>query len=98
MIADADSQPHELVALIRRHADGDGVHATAIPALTLVRRSRVTEPRHGMYKPSLCIVAQGAKGLVGAGAIPVLLPGLGRKKARSEPCLSVIWNQLCWMR
>lgn len=35
--------------------------ATTIPGLSLFRRSAPTEPMTGMYEPSLCLVAQGAK-------------------------------------
>jgi AraC-like DNA-binding protein len=56
-----DKQQNEFAKLIERHVDGDGVHATAIPSLVFIRRSNVTEPNHGVYKPALCIVAQGAK-------------------------------------
>lgn len=35
--------------------------ATAIPGLSLFRRTEPTEPMTGMYEPSLCMVAQGAK-------------------------------------
>ncbi|MFD9628158.1 AraC family transcriptional regulator [Peribacillus muralis] len=47
--------------LIERHTGKDGSHTTAIPALHFARYSNMTEPNYGVYKPSLCIVAQGAK-------------------------------------
>jgi AraC-like DNA-binding protein len=34
---------------------------TAIPGLSLFRRDRPTEPISGMYEPSICVIAQGAK-------------------------------------
>ena len=34
---------------------------TAIPGLSLFRRTEPTEPVSGMYEPSICMVAQGAK-------------------------------------
>ena len=34
---------------------------TAIPGLSLFRREQSTEPISGMYEPSICMVAQGAK-------------------------------------
>jgi AraC-like DNA-binding protein len=40
---------------------GEGFFPTPIEALTLMRTSRETLPRHMIYKPALCIVAQGAK-------------------------------------
>jgi AraC-like DNA-binding protein len=36
-------------------------HTTTIPGLSLFRRNRPTEPISGMYEPSICVVAQGAK-------------------------------------
>ncbi len=36
-------------------------HETAIPGLSLFRRAEPTEPISGMYEPSICLVAQGAK-------------------------------------
>ena len=37
------------------------LHTTAVPGLSLFRREKPTEPITGMYEPSLCLVAQGAK-------------------------------------
>jgi len=37
------------------------LHTTAIPGLSLFRRNEPTEPISGMYEPSICVVAQGAK-------------------------------------
>ncbi len=51
----------ELAGLIERNTGADGVHRTAIANLALVRSSRVTEPIHALYKPALCVVAQGRK-------------------------------------
>jgi AraC-like DNA-binding protein len=51
----------ELAALMARHAPGDGVHATAIPRVSLIRSSHPTEPLHVLHEPAVCIVAQGAK-------------------------------------
>ena len=36
-------------------------HTTAVPGLSLFRRDEPTEPITGMYEPSICLVAQGAK-------------------------------------
>lgn len=51
----------ELAGLIARHAGRDGVHATAIPRLSLIRADAPTEPLHALQKPALCIIASGAK-------------------------------------
>ncbi|MVO98246.1 AraC family transcriptional regulator [Paenibacillus lutrae] len=54
-------QQNELAKIIKRYAQNDGVHATAIPSLFFIRDSSAFVPRHGVYKPSFCIVVQGAK-------------------------------------
>lgn len=54
-------QQDELAKLIERYSGRDGIHATAIPFLYFIRESNVTGPRYKVYKPSLCIVAQGMK-------------------------------------
>ena len=51
----------DLQAAIARFAPADGLHATPIPGLTLIRFSRPSEPCHGLVQPALCIVAQGRK-------------------------------------
>jgi AraC-like DNA-binding protein len=51
----------QLAALVERHASGDGVHATAIAGLRLLRSTRHSEPIHTLYEPALCLLAQGRK-------------------------------------
>lgn len=51
----------ELKRLVQRHAPADGVTATALPRVCLLRSSGPTEPVHTMYDPSVCLVAQGRK-------------------------------------
>jgi AraC-like DNA-binding protein len=51
----------DLKSAIAQSASADGVHATAIPGLSLLRFSRPSEPTHGLIQPALCIVAQGRK-------------------------------------
>ncbi|BBK40101.1 transcriptional regulator [Allostella vacuolata] len=51
----------ELAGLIERFSGSDGVHATAIPRLFLIRSTRPTEPLHALHAPALCIIAQGRK-------------------------------------
>ena len=53
--------PGALAQAIARFAQSDGDHNTAIPALTLHRRSRPTEPLHCIYNLGLGVVAQGEK-------------------------------------
>jgi AraC-like DNA-binding protein len=50
-----------LARAIRRFAQTNGDHNTAIPALTLHRRSAPTEPLHCIYSLGLGVVAQGDK-------------------------------------
>ena len=51
----------EFAALIDRYATAEGVQATSIPRLSVIRASRPTEPLHALHQPALCIVAQGRK-------------------------------------
>lgn len=51
----------DLAGLIDRYAGADGVHATPIPRLQIIRVSAPTEPMIAPYEPALCIVAQGEK-------------------------------------
>jgi AraC-like DNA-binding protein len=51
----------DLKSAIARFTDSDGIHATPIPGLSLMRLSHPTEPTHGLIQPTLCIVAQGKK-------------------------------------
>ncbi|MCO5730490.1 AraC family transcriptional regulator [Rhizobium sp. SSA_523] len=54
-------QLQELSRLIAHHTEDDGVFATAIPRLSLVRASKPTEPMQSVQQPALCIIAQGSK-------------------------------------
>ncbi|CAI6060933.1 AraC family transcriptional regulator [Cohnella sp. JJ-181] len=54
-------QAGELARVIERFATTDGTHETSIPGLCFIRASRISEPVHSVYKPSLCVVAQGSK-------------------------------------
>ncbi len=51
----------EIAAVIARHVSKDGFHATPIERVTLVRSSTVTMPMPSVYRPQLCLVAQGHK-------------------------------------
>ncbi|TAL17604.1 AraC family transcriptional regulator [bacterium] len=46
---------------IARWTDGGEQQVTAVPGLSLFRRDEPTEPISGMYEPSICVAAQGAK-------------------------------------
>lgn len=50
-----------LAKSISHYAKEDGHHLTEIPSLSLTRTSHKTEPMHGFYSTSICIIAQGAK-------------------------------------
>lgn len=54
-------QQDELAKLIEHYSGKDGVNPTAIPSLYFIRESNVTEPLHGSYKPSFCMIVQGEK-------------------------------------
>ncbi|GAA4495995.1 AraC family transcriptional regulator [Gluconacetobacter tumulicola] len=51
----------EIAAVMARHVSKDGFHATAIERVTLARSSTVTMPMPNVYRPQLCLVAQGQK-------------------------------------
>jgi AraC-like DNA-binding protein len=51
----------DIAALIARHVSMDGFHATPIERVTLVRSSTLTMPMPNVYRPQLCLVAQGRK-------------------------------------
>jgi AraC-like DNA-binding protein len=51
----------ELATSIARWTDKGELFTTEVPGLALFRREAPTEPCSGMYEPSVCLVAQGAK-------------------------------------
>ncbi|WP_437963527.1 AraC family transcriptional regulator [Sorangium sp. So ce260] len=51
----------ELAAMIERFIPGDGMHASAVDGLSLIRASQPSEPLPTVYRPMLCIIAQGRK-------------------------------------
>ncbi|RKH89914.1 AraC family transcriptional regulator [Corallococcus sp. AB045] len=59
----SDLSPHlsELATLLERHTPTDGIHATAIPRMVLIRASHPSTPLHALQEPALCIVARGRK-------------------------------------
>ncbi|CAM4294041.1 AraC family transcriptional regulator [Paenibacillus tarimensis] len=54
----------ELAELLARYVLEDGSQKIEIPGLHFIRASRITEPVHSVYEPSLCVVAQGAKEVI----------------------------------
>ena len=51
----------KLVDIVGRHAPSDGIHATPIPGVGLIRSGTPTMPMPVVYEPTLCLVAQGRK-------------------------------------
>lgn len=58
---DRDDLLGALVASIARWTKGSEQFVTAIPGLTFYRHEEPTQLRSGLYEPSICLVAQGAK-------------------------------------
>jgi AraC-like DNA-binding protein len=56
-----EAQRVELADRVARNVHGDGVHATAIAALSLICASAPSQPLPSVYHPSLCVVVQGRK-------------------------------------
>lgn len=65
----------EIAAIITRNAPQDGFHATLIEHVTLVRSSTVTMPMPNVYRPQLCLVAQGRKEVTLGGRVFKYAPG-----------------------
>ncbi|SIS08708.1 transcriptional regulator, AraC family [Aquipseudomonas alcaligenes] len=55
------SQRLQLAELIARFAGADGTHDTAIANLVLFRASKPSPITHTLYRPALCVTAQGQK-------------------------------------
>ncbi|RRJ67625.1 AraC family transcriptional regulator [Paenibacillus oralis] len=51
----------QLARLLLRHAPSNGTHQTVMPSLTLMYAAHPAEPLETVHKPSVCVVAQGAK-------------------------------------
>lgn len=68
-MSDHDTSAHDsleasrraLAETISRWTEKNPLLETAIPGLVLARFSEPTEPKNGMYEPSICLVVQGAK-------------------------------------
>jgi AraC-like DNA-binding protein len=65
------SAARELGRLIEQFAGTDGVHATAIPRVVLIRSSRPTEQLHAVQEPAACFVAQGRKQVIAGQSVYV---------------------------
>jgi AraC-like DNA-binding protein len=53
----------ELVQRLAALTPRDGEQTTPVPGLSLWRLSAPSEPHHGLHKPAICVIAQGAKRL-----------------------------------
>ncbi len=63
------AQQAELADRVARNAHAEGLNATAIPGLSLMRASAPSQPLPAVYHPCLCVVVQGRKrALLGAEA------------------------------
>jgi hypothetical protein len=67
------AQREELVERIARAISADGA-VEPLRGLRLNRVSSATEPLHGVYRPSLCVIAQGSKEVL-----------LGESRLRYDP-------------
>jgi AraC-like DNA-binding protein len=61
----------ELGRLIEQFTGADGVHATSIPRLFLLRSSHPTEQLHSVQEPAVCFVAQGRKRVMAGSSVYV---------------------------
>src|SRR5882672_5573286 len=68
------NQRSELASLIERNTGADGIHASAISRLFLIRSSQLTEPMPTVYDPALCIVVQGRKQVMLANEVYIYGP------------------------
>lgn len=75
----SDGAPNALAAAIARHAPDDGIHASAIAGVSLIRAAAPTMPMPAVYTPTLCLVAQGSKEAI-----------LGRTAYRYDPAHDLI--------
>jgi len=107
MQVDEKSERASAVAIlgerIARLTDKSDNIETAIPGLTLWRRDKPTEPICGMYEPSICLTAQGAKRVVLGDDVymydaqnylitSVDLPSVWQviEASREKPCLGLV--------
>ncbi|GIP23285.1 AraC family transcriptional regulator [Paenibacillus sp. J22TS3] len=96
----------QLTLLIRQHAPSSGTYQTAVPSLSLMHATDSSEPMESVYKPSICVVAQGAKTAALAGEVyrydpstylvtSVELPIVGRI-IEASPAIPYLSLKLCF--
>jgi AraC-like DNA-binding protein len=71
------SRIHELARLLDRHTSalGSGMHESAIPRLEVIRADRPSEKTPSVYRPCVCIIAQGAKRSIAGDSVLNYGPG-----------------------
>ncbi|MFA5123631.1 AraC family transcriptional regulator N-terminal domain-containing protein [Zavarzinia sp.] len=62
--AETEACRERMAAVIARHLDHDGAAATAVPGLTLHRRTVAMEPGAFLYEPSFAFIVRGTKRVV----------------------------------
>jgi AraC-like DNA-binding protein len=67
----SQSAAGELGRLIEQFTAADGVHATAIPRVFLIRSSHPSEQLHAVQEPAVCFVAQGRKRVMAGSSVYV---------------------------
>lgn len=55
------TQKNELIALVEKYSDGDGIHPTAITGVRCLKLSQPSLKMPVVYNPSFCIILQGSK-------------------------------------
>jgi AraC-like DNA-binding protein len=56
-----EARQREIGDLVNRFSSGDGIHASAIPGLHCIRLSTPQAQLPAVYRPSFCVIVQGAK-------------------------------------
>jgi AraC-like DNA-binding protein len=59
-----EKRQKELIALIDKYSNDEGVNETAIPGVSLFRASTTDLPVPSVYNPCLCVIAQGHKQVI----------------------------------
>lgn len=61
MPEDNHTHHRELMKIIKHYSGRDGIYATSIPSLSVIRKSTISEPTASVDEPSFCIIVQGEK-------------------------------------
>lgn len=68
-VSPLDLHQPELVDLVSRFAPFDGLHATGVPGLNLIRASAPAQRLPTVYEPGICLVVQGRKQAAAMGEV-----------------------------